>query len=105
MFVLWEINRRAELAGEHLYFLVPNVVIDRCLDLLHAPDARRWWRQGAMSFGKKQSTFDGAKIRSKLRLLMLLAVMKQKEEVKELVDYLRDPSCFRNWAVKYQKVF
>ena len=47
---------------------------------------------GPMTFGSKAKLLDGGHVKTNLQ--MLLDVRKQREDVKELVDFLKDPAKF-----------
>lgn len=66
----------------------------RLLAVHHAPDAGRWRRrQGAMSFGKSRAKLQGED-QVKVTFADVAGCDEAKEEVGELVDFLRDPTKF-----------
>lgn len=58
--------------------------------------------KGAMSFGKSKARML-TEDQIKTSFADVAGCDEAKEEVSELVDYLREPSRFRNWAVKFLK--
>ncbi len=58
--------------------------------------------KGAMSFGKSKARML-TEDQIKTTFADVAGCDEAKEEVNELVEYLREPSRFRNWAVKYRK--
>ena len=88
-------GRKPEQQSVWMQLLVasfPRSDYSRHLHVFHAPDARRWaavvvarWHSGRA----KQAV--GVKIKSKQPLPMSPAVDEAKEDVQELVEFLRDP--------------
>ena len=60
--------------------------------------------RGAMSFGKSKARLMGED-QIKVTFNDVAGVEEAKDEVSELVEFLRDPGKFQNWAVKYLVVF
>src|SRR3954469_6215733 len=92
-------NRRGQARGrgvpadEYLCVLVPDAVVDRGMDFLHAPDARGG-RGGAFSFGKSRARMLDEST-NPVTFADVAGCEEAKEEVSELVDFLRDPSKFQ----------
>ena len=84
---------RAVAPDEHLRVLVPDAAADRRVDLLHAPDAGRrprrrvLVRQGARAHARREQDH--------VTFADVAGCEEAKEEVSELVDFLRDPSKFQ----------
>ncbi len=83
------------LAGRDPAQLPAGAADHRLLDLHHAPDAgRRRRAKGAMSFGKSRAKLQGED-QVKVTFADVAGCDEAKEEVGELVEFLRDPTKFQ----------
>ena len=67
--------------------------------LVHAPDAVRRWRPRAMSFGRSRAKLQGED-QIKVNFSDVAGCDEAKEEVGELVEFLRDPGRFQKLGGK-----
>ena len=77
----------------NIFILVPDAAVDWRVGVLHASDAGR--RQGrAFSFGKSRARMLDQE-QNTVTFADVAGCDEAKEEVKEIVDYLRDPSRYQ----------
>ena len=81
-------------------FVGPLPLPDRLLDFLHAPDAER--RQQGLSFGKSRARLLTAH-QKKVTFKDVAGVEEAKEELQEIIDFLKEPQKFQKLGGRIPK--
>ena len=92
--------REPLLPARSLHLVVPDPAVHRDLDLLHAPDPGRGRRSGHHVLRQEPGAAAGARIRFSVTFADVAGIEEAKEEVVEIVDFLKDPGKFQRLGGK-----
>ena len=80
--------------------MVPNAIIDCCMDLFYASNAR-WWRK-SYGLGKSKAKLLNEKS-GKVTFEDVAGVDEAKDDLQEIVEFLKDPSKFQRLGGRIPK--